>query len=59
LPDALPPSGPDFRDDVELRRFARDVLTPTAQHAVAPPEPAVAIPRERPLVGRFPQILVS
>jgi TetR/AcrR family transcriptional regulator, repressor for uid operon len=32
---ALPPTDPDFGDDAVLRRFAHDVLTPMAEHAVA------------------------
>lgn len=31
---AAPPSDPDFGDDAELLRFARDVLTPMVQRAV-------------------------
>ncbi|WP_326546639.1 hypothetical protein QGN32_24020 [Mycolicibacterium sp. ND9-15] len=30
----MPPSDPDFGDDVELRRFAHDVLTPMVDRAV-------------------------
>lgn len=33
---SMPPTDPDFGDDVELRRFARDVLTPMAQGATRP-----------------------
>lgn len=31
---ATPPTDPDFGDDVELRRFAHDVLTPMVERAV-------------------------
>lgn len=34
---SLPPTEPNFADDGELRRFARDVLTPMAERAVTPP----------------------
>ena len=31
---SAPPSDPDFGDDVELRRFAHEVLTPMVERAV-------------------------
>jgi AcrR family transcriptional regulator len=31
---SMPPSDPDFGDDVELRRFAHEVLTPMVERAV-------------------------
>ena len=31
---SIPPSDPDFGDDAELRRFAREVLTPMVERAV-------------------------
>jgi AcrR family transcriptional regulator len=31
---SMPPNDPDFGDDVELRRFAREVLTPMVERAV-------------------------
>ncbi|MWA04918.1 TetR family transcriptional regulator [Actinomadura sp. LD22] len=34
---AIPPADPDPEDDTELRRFAREVLTPMVERAVTPP----------------------